>query len=198
MTLNVHIWMIRNLGERSWTWVNMNMNLNVHEGSERLWTFMNNVHEWCFEWAVLYVRYGFNYYFFYSLQMFSHILFFILWLKNPFFEKIIIKNYSLKRLANHISSNCYKTWLYIFRKLSIVALRVPKFSILILKAHIECYNNMQRKLRDSWGNDPGEKHIQVRYTPLNFFIQKFPTRWRKKARDRIVKKKLKRPLLEHF
>jgi hypothetical protein len=28
---------------------------------------------------------------------------------------------------------------------------------------------MQRKHRDSWGNDPGEKHIQVRYTPLTKF-----------------------------
>ena len=31
---------------------------------------------------------------------------------------------------------------------------------------------MQRKLRDLWGNDPGEKHIQVRYTPLNFNLLK--------------------------
>jgi hypothetical protein len=66
---------------------------------------------------------------------------------------------TLHLICSHLRSAHILTGVLIFQKLSIVAIQVPKFSILILKAHIEYYNNMQKYLRDSYGNDPGEKHI---------------------------------------
>ena len=58
MILNVRVWTFLNLGERSWTWANvpeLEHELEHElERSERSRRFMNNVHEWTFEWAVLY------------------------------------------------------------------------------------------------------------------------------------------------
>ena len=60
-----------------------------------------------------------------------------------------------------------------FCVLLIVAKREPKFSIHQIKAHLKLYLNQLWKLWFSLGNNPGQKHIEIWYTPLDALKKKY-------------------------